>query len=93
MVIDEAVFLRSPWFGDGKGGDWTVSLGVEFRESQANGLVNFLVGGGGAGRFAGAGGGCGGAPHGTDGRAPDKPCKDGFVFRGGGGGGVSFTNH
>jgi hypothetical protein len=52
VAIDEAVFLRScP--GDGNGGDVTDSFcAVVFRESHEKGLVNFLVGGAGAGRFA-----------------------------------------
>lgn len=88
VAIEDAVFLRS--FGDGRGGDWTLSFDWEFRDSQANGLVNFLVGGGGAGRVAGATCAWGGAAQGTDGRAPDRPCSTGtgFVDRGGGGGGV-----
>jgi hypothetical protein len=52
VAMEEAVFLRSPLlFGEGNGGDVTVSFAVDvFLESQENGLVNFLVG-------AGAGGG------------------------------------
>jgi hypothetical protein len=92
VAIDEAVFLRS-LFGEGKVGGWTVSLGVAFRDSQEKGLVSFLVGGGGAGRLEGAGGAVGGAPHGTEGRTPDSPCNDGFIFRGGGGGGVFSADH
>jgi hypothetical protein len=90
VVIEEAVFLRSPLLGAGNGGDWTVSFVEDPRESHANGLVSFLVGTTGVGRVAllGAGGAAGGAPQGTEGRTPDKPCSDGFVDRGGGGGGV-----
>jgi len=70
----------------------TVSLGCEvFRESHAKGLVNFLVGGAGSGLLptgAGGGGGGGGA-HGTDGRAPDNPCK-GLLEAFGGSGGFEF---
>lgn len=52
VAMEEAVFLRSALlFGEGNGGDVTVSFGCEvFLDSQENGLVNFLVG-------AGAGGG------------------------------------
>jgi hypothetical protein len=51
VAIDEAVFLRSPLlFGDVKGGDVTVSFGVEaFLDNQENGLVSFLVADGAGG--------------------------------------------
>lgn len=51
--MEEAVFLRSLLlFGEGNGGDVTLSFGCDvFLDSQENGLVSFLVGGGaGAGR-------------------------------------------
>lgn len=89
--MEDAVFLRSALLGDDKGGDETISLFVEPRESHANGLVSFLVGPVGAEWWVGwvvSGGAIGGAPQGTDGRTPDSPCSDGFAGRGGGGGGV-----
>lgn len=56
----------------------TFSFGAEvFLDSHENGLVNFLVTGAGAARFAGAGGaggGGGGGENGTSGRAPERPC-------------------
>ncbi len=54
VAMEEAVFLRSEAvFGEVNGGDATASFGCEvFLDSQENGLVNFLVGGGaGAGRL------------------------------------------
>jgi hypothetical protein len=75
VAMEETVFLRSaPVFGEGRGGDVTDSFGCEvFLDSQENGLVNFLVGGGaGAGRLE-PWCGCGGADHGTDGSTPDNP--------------------
>jgi hypothetical protein len=54
VAMEETVFLRSPLaFGEDNGGDMTLSFGCEaFLDSQENGLVNFLVGGGaGAGRL------------------------------------------
>ncbi len=95
VAIEDTVFLRSPpLFGEGIGGEVTVSFGVEvFLDSQENGLVNFLVAAG-----AGGGGwepwcGCGGGAHGTDGSTPDSPCREGFVFLGGGVGFEFSTNN
>ena len=81
MAIEEAVFLRS---GETGGGEVTASFCVDvFRESHENGLVNFRDdGGAGAGRFD-ATELCGGGAHGTDGRTPESPCKDGLVDFGG----------
>ena len=95
VAIEDAVFLLSPLlFGEGNGGEVTVSFGVEvFLDSQENGLVNFLVADG-----AGGGGwepdrcGCGGGAHGTDGSTPESPCREGFAFLGGGAG-FEFSAH
>jgi hypothetical protein len=54
-------------------GDLTSFGPEELRENHANGPLGLRVGGGG-----GAGGGflfTGGAPHGSEGRAPDSPIK------------------
>jgi len=48
VFIEDAVFLRSSFLGDGMGGDVIVSFAA-FRESHENGLVSFLPGGAGAG--------------------------------------------
>lgn len=85
VAIEDAVFLRASLSGDGNG--TTVSFCCEvFRDSQEKGLVNFLVGGAGAGRVF-EGGGAGGGDQGTDGRAPESPCKVDLAFFGGRGGG------
>jgi hypothetical protein len=58
VAMELAVFLR----GDGWAVPVSLSLPVEFRESQENGLVSFRVGGGGAVvEFVAGGGGGGGA--------------------------------
>lgn len=88
VTIDEAVFLRSALSGEGAVGCAGVSFGVSFgaddvfRESHENGLVMLLLMGGGADETGGGGGG-GGAAHGTEGRAPDRPCNEGFEDLGG----------
>lgn len=96
MLTEEAVFLRSFVFGEGKGGDIIGSFAV-LRESHENGLVNFLVTGVGAGNVVEVGA-CGGGAHGTEGRTPDNPCTAGFFGSGAAGImesgtvlGVSFT--
>lgn len=85
MAIEDAVFLLASLSGDGKGTGVSFCCEV-FRESQEKGLVNFLVGGAGAGRLF-DGGGAGGGAHGTDGRAPDSPWRADLAFFGGRGGG------
>lgn len=62
-----------------------------FRESQENGLVKLLLAGIGVGVGVGPGNICGcgavgGGPHGTEGRTPDKPCREGLEFLAGRGG-------
>jgi len=94
VAIEDAVFLRSPVFGDGNGGYVVCSLGAEvFRESHENGLVNFLVGGGaGGGRLVCEVGAVGGGDQGTDGRTPESPWRAVFVvFAGGLGGGSGLV--
>ena len=55
VAIEDAVFLRSPVFGECGGGEVTDSFAVDvLRESQEKGPVNFLPGGAGAGKFIGA---------------------------------------
>jgi hypothetical protein len=82
--IEDEVFLRSSWLA-GIGGEVGVSLGTDvFRESQENGLVRLLLAAGAVGVGFGDGCGCcvcravGGGPHGTEGRTPDKPCREGL---------------
>jgi hypothetical protein len=85
VAIDEAVFLRS--VDGGNGGDVTDSFPDDaFRDSHEKGLVSFLLGGAGFGDFENAGGG-GGAPHGTDGSAPESPMSADFTGAFGGSGG------
>jgi hypothetical protein len=86
VAIDETVFLRSPLvFGEVNGEDVMVSLGVVvFLESQENGLVSFLVGAGAGGGRWELGCGCGGGAHGIEGSTPERPCREGFAFLGGG---------
>lgn len=61
-------------------GDVTDSLFEVFRESHEKGLVSFRDGGPGFDSLEdGAGGGAGGACHGTAGRAPDNPIKVEFT--------------
>ena len=80
VAIEEAVFLRAAFSGEGRGGDTIESLAVEvFRESHENGLVNFLVWGAAGGERIDEGCVCGGGDHGTDGRTPERPCRDGFA--------------
>jgi len=57
-----------------KGGDVTVSLFP--RGNHENGLVSFLPrgAGGGADKLC-AGGAGGGGDHGTEGSAPERPCR------------------
>jgi hypothetical protein len=86
--MEEAVCLRSFVLGDGRGDEVIRSLGADvLRESHENGLVSFLVGGAGAGRFADAGGAGGGGENGTAGRAPDSPCSGALSGLGGNSGG------
>lgn len=91
VTIDEAVFRRSS-LCCGIGGEKEASLAVEvFRESQENGLVKllFVVIGVGVGVGPGDICGCGalgGGPQGTEGRTPDRPCRDGLEFLAGRGG-------
>ena len=88
VAIDEAVFLRSiESVNGGNGGDITASFPDDaFRDSHEKGLVSFLLGGAGIVSFEDAGRG-GGAPHGTDGSAPENPMSGDFVGTLGGNGG------
>ena len=75
VVIEDAVFLRSPIYGECGGGDVTDSFAVDvLRDSQENGPVSFRGGGAGAGRFVDAGG-AGGGDQGIDGSFPERPCS------------------
>lgn len=71
-----------------------VSFVTEFRESHENGLVKLLFGTIGVGVGDGPGEICcdgagGGAPHGTEGRTPERPWREGLDDREGRAGLVS----
>lgn len=89
VATEEAVLRRCDCVpAAGRGGALT-SFGAEvFRDNHENGLVSFL------GRAAGSGtlcfGGTGGGPHGTDGKAPERPCER--VGSLGGGAGASTSS-
>jgi hypothetical protein len=91
-MIEDAVFLRSSLCGGGRGGDADDSFEDDvFRDNQENGLVKLLLAAIGVGVGVGPGDTCGcsvvgGGPHGTEGRTPDKPCKEGLEFLAGRGG-------
>lgn len=78
------MFLRSSLLGGGIGGEGVVSFAtVVFRESHENGLVRLLLAVVGKGVGVGLGDVCGcgafgGGPHGTEGRTPDRPCREGL---------------
>jgi len=89
VARDEDVFRRCDCVPvAGRGGALT-SFAVEvFRDSHENGLVSFL------GKVVGSGilclGGTGGGPHGSDGKAPERPWeRDGSL---GGGAGASTSS-
>lgn len=92
VTIEEDVFLRSSLFGGGIGGDGEVSFVVDvFRDSQEKGLVKLLLGMTGVGVGVGTGDtdccrAAGGGPQGTEGRTPDKPCREGLEVLAGRGG-------